>query len=150
MADFYELVATQASPKMAAVWIADVLKGELNYRNLGIESFDPEHMVQIVQLLEGDEITEHSAVAVIRDLLDKKGSSPQEIITSRGLGKAEDDVVEKAVAEAVAECSAAVADYRAGSERALNYIVGQVMKKTRGKASPGEVHDLVRARVERL
>jgi len=150
VADFYELVAARTAPKMAAVWIADVLKGELNYRNLGIESFDPEHMVQIVQLLEGDEITEHSAVAVIRDLLDKKGSSPQEIITSRGLGKAEDDVVEKAVAEAVAECSAAVADYRAGSERALNYIVGQVMKKTRGKASPGEVHDLVRARVERL
>lgn len=150
VADFYELVAARTAPKMAAVWIADVLKGELNYRNLGIESFDPEHMVQIVQLLEGDEITEHSAVAVIRDLLDKKGSSPQEIITSRGLGKAEDDVVEKAVAEAVAECSAAVADYRAGSERALNYIVGQVMKKTRGKASPGEVHDLVRAQVERL
>ena len=150
VADFYELVAARTAPKIAAVWIADVLKGELNYRNLGIESFDPEHMVQIVQLLEGDEITEHSAVAVIRDLLDKKGSSPQEIITSRGLGKAEDDVVEKAVAEAVAECSAAVADYRAGSERALNYIVGQVMKKTRGKASPGEVHDLVRARVERL
>jgi aspartyl-tRNA(Asn)/glutamyl-tRNA(Gln) amidotransferase subunit B len=150
VADFYELVAARTAPKIAAVWIADVLKGELNYRNLGIESFDPEHMVQIVQLLEGDEITEHSAVAVIRDLLDKKGSSPQEIITSRGLGKAEDDVVEKAVAEAVAECSAAVADYRAGSERALNYIVGQVMKKTRGKASPGEVHDLVRAQVERL
>ncbi len=150
VADFYELVAARTAPKMAAVWIADVLKGELNYRNLGIESFDPEHMVQIVQLLEGDEITEHSAVAVIRDLLDKKGSSPQEMITSRGLGKAEDDVVEKAVAEAVAECSAAVADYRAGSERALNYIVGQVMKKTRGKASPGEVHDLVRAQVERL
>ncbi|MGB4679203.1 Asp-tRNA(Asn)/Glu-tRNA(Gln) amidotransferase subunit GatB, partial [Methanothrix sp.] len=64
VADFYELVAARTAPKMAAVWIADVLKGELNYRNLGIESFDPEHMVQIVQLLEGDEITEHSAVAV--------------------------------------------------------------------------------------
>jgi len=54
------------------------------------------------------------------------------------------------LSEAVAECSAAVADYKAGSERALNYIVGQVMKKTRGKASPGEVHNLVRAQVDKL
>ena len=150
VANFYEFVAARASPKMAAVWIADVLKGELNYRDRGIESFSPEHMVQIVQLLGGNMITEHGAVEIIRDLLDKKGSSPQEIIDSRGLGRAEDDVVAQAVAEAVAECSAAVADYKAGSERALNYIVGQVMKKTRGKASPGEVHNLVKSQVDEL
>jgi len=41
--------------------------------------------------------------------------------------------VQKAVREAVAESAAAIADYRAGSERALNFIVGQVMKKTRGR-----------------
>ncbi|MCK9405004.1 MAG: Asp-tRNA(Asn)/Glu-tRNA(Gln) amidotransferase subunit GatB [Methanothrix sp.] len=150
LANFYEFVAARVSPRMAAVWIADVLKGELNYRDLGIESFSPEHMVEIVQLLGGNMITEHGAVEIIRDLLDKKGSSPEEIIKSCCLGRAEDDVVVRAVDEAVAECSAAVADYKAGSERALNYIVGQVMKKTRGKASPGEVHNLVKAQVDKL
>ncbi len=150
LANFYEFVAARVSPRMAAVWIADVLKGELNYRDLGIESFSPEHMVEIVQLLGGNMITEHGAVEIIRDLLDKKGSSPEEIIKSCCLGRAEDDVVARAVDEAVAECSAAVADYKAGSERALNYIVGQVMKKTRGKASPGEVHNLVKAQVDKL
>ncbi len=82
-------------------------------------------------------------------LLDKKGGSPREIIMEFGLGKAEDDAVQKAVREAVAESAAAVADYRAGSERALNFIVGLVMKKTRGKADAGEVHRLVKAEVER-
>jgi aspartyl-tRNA(Asn)/glutamyl-tRNA(Gln) amidotransferase subunit B len=53
------------------------------------------------------------------------------------------------VREAVAESTAAVADYRAGSERALNFIVGLVMKKTRGKADAGEVHRLVKAEVEK-
>ena len=86
---------------------------------------------------------------IIRALLDKKGGSPGEIVKSLGLGKAEDDAVQKAVREAVAECSAAVVDYRAGSERALNFIVGQVMKKTRGKADAGEVHRLVKAEVEK-
>jgi aspartyl-tRNA(Asn)/glutamyl-tRNA(Gln) amidotransferase subunit B len=149
LANFYEAVAARAAPKLAAVWIADVLKGELNYRNLGIDEFRPEHMVDIVQMLEKSEITEDGAVEIIRSILDKKGGSPEEIVQSMGLGKAEDGAVQKAVREAVAESPAAVADYKAGSERALNFIVGLVMKKTRGKASPGEVHDLVKAEVEK-
>ncbi len=149
LANFYEAVAARAAPKLAAVWIADVLKGELNYRNLGIDEFRPEHMVDIVQMLEKSEITEDGAVEIIRSILDKKGGSPEEIVQSMGLGKAEDDAVQKAVREAVAESPAAVADYNAGSERALNFIVGLVMKKTRGKASPGEVHDLVKKEVEK-
>ena len=48
--------------------------------------------------------------------------------------------MQKAVREAVAESAAAVADYRAGSERALNFVVGLVMKKTHDKADAGEVH----------
>jgi aspartyl-tRNA(Asn)/glutamyl-tRNA(Gln) amidotransferase subunit B len=43
----------------------------------------------------------------------------------------------------VAECVAAVEDYRAGNERALNYIVSMVMKMTKGSADPAEVHRLV-------
>ncbi len=149
LADFYEIVAAQVSPKMAAVWIADVLKGELNYRDLSIDAFSEEHMTEIVQMLEQKKITEDGAVEIIRCVLDKKGGSPSEIVCTMGLGKAEDDAVQKAVQEAVAESAAAVADYKAGSERALNFIVGLVMKKTRGKASPGEVHDLVKAEVEK-
>ena len=150
VANFYEAVAAKVTPKLAAVWIADVLKGELNYRELGIESFREEHMAEIVQMLEQSNITEDGAVEIIRDLLDNKGGSPQEIVLARGLGKAEDDAVQKAVLEAVAESAAAVADYKAGSERALNFIVGLVMKKTRGKASPGEVHKLVKDQVEKV
>jgi len=153
VANFYEAVAAKASPKLAAVWIADVLKGELNYRDLGIESFYPAQMIEIVNMLAESKITEDGAVKIIRTLLDRipieVGGSPSKIAQELGLGKAEDSEVQKAVKEAVAESAAAVADYRAGSERALNFIVGQVMKKTRGKASPGEVHTLVKAEVDK-
>jgi aspartyl-tRNA(Asn)/glutamyl-tRNA(Gln) amidotransferase subunit B len=149
LANFYEAVAARASPKLAAVWIADVLKGELNYRDLTIESFEKEHMIEIVTLLDEKKITEDGAVQIIRALLDKKGKDPKEIVKALGLGKAEDDAVQKAVREAVKENAAAVADYRAGSERALNFIVGAVMKKTRGKADAGEVHRLVKEEVEK-
>jgi len=149
VANFYEAVTANAPPKLAAVWIADVLKGELNYRDLNIDSFREEHMIEIVNMLSTGKITEDGAVEIIRILLDKKGESPAEIVASKGLGKAEDDAVHKAVLEALAENAAAIADYKAGSERALNFIVGQVMKKTKGKASPGEVHKLVKDEVEK-
>jgi len=149
VANFYEAVATQAAPKLAAVWIADVLKGELNYRDLAIDAFRPEDMAEIVQMLDEKKITEDGAVQIIRHLLDKKGASPKEIVAALGLGKAEDDAVQKAVKEAVAENAAAGADYRAGSERALNFIVGAVMKKTRGGASAADVHRLVKEEVDR-
>ena len=149
LANFYEAVAARASPKLAAVWIADVLKGELNYRDLSIESFQEEHMAEIVQMLEQSKISEDEAVQIIRELLDKKGGTPGEIVLALGLCRAEDDAVQKAVHEAVAESAAAVADYKAGSERALNFVVGLVMKKTRGKADAGEVHRLVKTEVEK-
>ena len=149
LANFYEAVAAQAAPKLAAVWIADVLKGELNYRNLAIDSFQKEHMAEIVQMVEQSKISEDGAVQIIRELLDKKGGTPGEIVLALGLCRAEDDAVQKAVREAVAESGAAVADYKAGSERALNFVVGLVMKKTRGKADAGEVHRLVKAEVEK-
>jgi aspartyl-tRNA(Asn)/glutamyl-tRNA(Gln) amidotransferase subunit B len=148
VANFYESVAATAPPKLAAVWVADVLKGELNYRDLGIESFRPEHMAQIIAALSSNKITEDGAVEIIRTILDN-GGSPEEIIKARGLGRAEDETVLTAVREAVTECAAAVEDYKKGSARALNYIVGQVMKKTRGRADPGEVHRLVKEEVDK-
>jgi Glu-tRNA(Gln) amidotransferase subunit E-like FAD-binding protein len=81
-------------------------------------------------------------------LRDNNGGTPGETVLALGLCKAEDDAVQKAVREAVAESAAAVADYKAGSERALNFVVGLVMKKTRGKADAGEVHRLVKEEVE--
>ena len=53
-----------------------------------------------------------------------------------------------AVRAAVEESSQAVADYRAGNEKAINFIVGVVMKKTRGRADPGEANRLVREALE--
>jgi len=148
VANFYEQVAKEAPSKLAAVWVADVLKGELNYRSLTIDSFKPEHMAEIVNMLDTSKISDDAAVQVIRTILDK-GGSPGQIVSALGLTRAGDDAVLRAVREAVEEGVAAVEDYRAGNERALNYIVGMVMKKTKGRADPAEVHRLVMEEVKR-
>jgi aspartyl-tRNA(Asn)/glutamyl-tRNA(Gln) amidotransferase subunit B len=146
VADFYEQVAAEVDPKLAAVWIADVLKGELNYRDLGIDAFASANMVQLVKLLAGDKITELSGVEVIRTILDE-GGTPDEVVAAKGLLKAGDDLVTAAVEEVISENPQAVADYQNGKQEAVNFLMGQVMKKTKGRADAKEVRRMIIQRV---
>ena len=142
IADYYEEVAAKVDAKVCAPWVADVLKGELNYRDLTIESFTVDDMVEIIGMVTQDKITEKSAVEVIRTILDS-GGSPLDIVMKKGLIKVEDDVVSTAVLEVINENEAAVVDYRGGKEQSLNFLVGQVMKKTRGRADAREAREMV-------
>jgi aspartyl-tRNA(Asn)/glutamyl-tRNA(Gln) amidotransferase subunit B len=99
-------------------------------------------MAEIINMLDSGRIAEDAAVQIIRTILDK-GGSPGQIVSDLGLTRAGDDAVLRAVREAVAESVAAVEDFRGGNERALNYVVGLVMKKTKGRADPADVHRLV-------
>lgn len=147
VADYYEEVVDGIDPTVAATWVSDVLKGELNYRDKSIgEAFPPGQMREVIELLEGERVTEKGAVTVIRALLDE-GGTPKEIMEEKGLEKAGENVVEGAVEEAIRENPGAVEDYQGGKEEALNYLVGQVMKKTRGRASPAEANELLRERL---
>ncbi|MFA4955621.1 MAG: Asp-tRNA(Asn)/Glu-tRNA(Gln) amidotransferase subunit GatB [Candidatus Methanoperedens sp.] len=142
LAIFYEDVAKKVDPKMAAVWVCDVLKGELNYRDLTVDAFKEEHMQKIIELLVSKKITEESAVDVIRTLLDN-GGSPDEIVKEKGLLKVEGDIVATAAEEAIKENPVAVADYKAGKEKALNSLVGAVMKKTKGRADARTAREML-------
>ncbi|MDK2834918.1 MAG: aspartyl-tRNA(Asn)/glutamyl-tRNA(Gln) amidotransferase subunit [Methanolobus sp.] len=148
VANFYEEVASQVDAKAAAVWVADILKGELNYRDIGIDAFTVEDIVAVIGLVKDDKITEQSGVQIIRTVLDE-GGRPQDIVVSKGLLKVEDDIVAKAVEEAVAESPEAVADYLAGKEKSLNFIVGKVMQKTKGRADARETRERVLARINK-
>ncbi len=142
LAIFYEDVAKKADPKMAAVWIVDVLKGELNYRDLTIDAFKKEDILKIIELLAGKKITEDGAVDIIRTVLDK-GGTPEEIVKEKGLLKVEGDIVETAALEAIKENPQAVADFKAGKEKALNSLVGAVMKKTKGRADARAAREIL-------
>jgi len=146
VADFYEQVSAEVDPKLAAVWIADVLKGELNYRNLGIDALASANMVQLVKLLAVDKITEKSGVEVIRTILDE-GGTPDDVVSAKGLLKAGGDLVTAAVEEVITENPGAVEDYRSGKQEAVNFLMGQVMKKTKGRADAREVREMIIQRV---
>jgi aspartyl-tRNA(Asn)/glutamyl-tRNA(Gln) amidotransferase subunit B len=142
VSEFFEEVVKEVDPKTSASWVADVLKGELNYRELTVDAFKIEDMISIIHMVTQDKITEKSAVEVIRQILDY-GGKPDEIVRENGLLKVEEDVVSNAVTETIQENEQAVNDYFAGKEKSLNYLVGQVMKKTRGRADAKEVRELL-------
>lgn len=142
VADFYESVAKEVDPAAAAVWVADILKGELNYRDLGISSFKVEDLVKIINLVTTEKITEKSGVDVIRAILDE-GGSPESIVEKQGLVKVEGDIVSQAISESLDENPEALQDYLAGKEKSLNFLVGQVMKKTRGRADAQSARELL-------
>ncbi|KAB3545282.1 MAG: Asp-tRNA(Asn)/Glu-tRNA(Gln) amidotransferase GatCAB subunit B, partial [ANME-2 cluster archaeon] len=135
LAQFFEDVSAAIDPKLSASWIVDVLKGELNYRDLEIDSFKTADMIEILKLFSDDVVTEKGAIIVIRTILDE-GGTPDRIVSEKELAKVKEDVVTSAVDEVLSECTDAIADYRRGEAKALNYLVGQVMKKTRGRADP--------------
>ncbi|WP_094227730.1 Asp-tRNA(Asn)/Glu-tRNA(Gln) amidotransferase subunit GatB [Methanolobus psychrotolerans] len=147
VANFYEEVASKVDPKAAAVWVADILKGELNYRDLNVDAFTVEDIVSVIELVTSNKITEQSGVEIIRAVLDN-GGKPQDIVKEKGLLKVEDDIVAKAVEEAIAENPEAVADYRAGKEKSLNFIVGKVMQKTKGRADAREAREKLLAKLD--
>jgi len=150
VADFYEAVAREFDPDLAATWVADELLGELNYRDMEITDIADrlDEVERLVELVAGEEITAKNArETVLRSMLDD-GRDPDTIVEAEGLGKTSDDAVAKAVTAAIDDNPDAVADYHDGEDSALNFLVGQVMQETGGSADPGTVNELLREQLE--
>jgi aspartyl-tRNA(Asn)/glutamyl-tRNA(Gln) amidotransferase subunit B len=154
LAAFYEAVAGQ-DPALAATWTADYLLGELNYRDFSIDAMPADHFRELISLIRADTITDKSAVEILRTILDqvKEGKQPEKpsVIVSRlGLAKTGGDEITTMVRQAITENPEAVADYRAGKGQALNFLVGQVMKKCRGRADPGHLNVLLQKELGKM
>ena len=146
VADFFEEVAEAFDPGLAATWVADELLGELNYRDMHVTDVEGrlDEVTRLVELVATDEITAKNArETVLRGMLDG-GEDPDTIVEREGLGKTGDDEVADAVRDAIEANPDAVADFHAGEDGALNFLVGQVMQSTGGSADPGTVNELLR------
>jgi len=153
LANFFEQVVKEDPRGLSApasTWIADTLIGELNYRDMSLDKVEPAAMTGLVRLINADTITDKSGIEVLRVMLDQRlkdeaTEAPSAIVARLNLAKTTGDTgaVSTAIEEAITENPKALEDYRAGKAGAQNFLVGQVMKKTRGKADPGELNRLL-------
>ncbi|MDH7593369.1 MAG: Asp-tRNA(Asn)/Glu-tRNA(Gln) amidotransferase subunit GatB [Methanomicrobiales archaeon] len=143
LAEFYEKVA-HVDALLAATWVADTLLGELNYRDQSITALPPERFEALLRMLKSGAITDRGAVEILRRMLDAAArhepiETPERIMKSLDLGRDNATDLMAMAAEVVSSNASAVSDYRSGKREALNFLVGQMMKRTRGKADPREL-----------
>lgn len=146
LADAFEEVAKKIEPSFAALWMRDELKRVLNYNKISFDesSIETGDIVELLQMIKDKKVTPKAAKKII-EKMPKNKDSPSKIAEKMGLiGVSDEKSVMNAVKQAIDENPQAVSDYHEGKKSAMNFLIGQVMRLTRGKADPGETSKFLR------
>jgi aspartyl-tRNA(Asn)/glutamyl-tRNA(Gln) amidotransferase subunit B len=170
LGDYFEGLAKQSkNPKAVANWIINNLRAKLAEANekeaaeqqaMGVEAadiqrtglkdlrFKPEALLELVALVEAKTISSSAAQQVFAEMFET-GKAPAVIVQEKGLAQVSDTgAIEKFCDDAIAANPASVADYKAGKVAALNFLKGQVMKLSKGKANPGVVGEILERKLK--
>ena len=107
----------------------------------------PSHLSELLDLIDAKTITGNIAKEVLEETFEG-GRSPKAVVEEKGLTQiSAADTMLPIVEEVLAGNEKAVADYRAGKDTAIKFLVGQVMKVTKGRANPGTVTEVLKERL---
>ncbi|WP_028544564.1 Asp-tRNA(Asn)/Glu-tRNA(Gln) amidotransferase subunit GatB [Paenibacillus taiwanensis] len=148
IADLFEQSLTYTTDaKAVANWIMGDLLGYLNQNGKEIEevALTGEGLGAMIGLIEKGTISNKIAKTVFKEMVES-GKSPQTIVEEQGLVQISDEGAIKAIVEKIVAANPqSVEDFRAGKEKAIGFLVGQVMRETKGKANPTVVNELLAA-----
>ena len=137
--------------KTVANWTITELNRLLNLSGIGVEDslLTPSHLAELVVLLESGTVGTSQAKVAFEEMF-RSGKKADAVVEELGLAQVTDaNALAQAVGRAVRENPKAVQDYLAGKETAVKFLVGQVMKASRGKANPSVAADLLREQLAR-
>jgi len=151
LGEFFEaVVENHGTAKTVANWVLrDVLKalGELQLE-IADAKLTPEAFAQLLELVDSGKTTAKSAQGLVSELV-RDGGNPAALVSERGLEAVSDaGVLSAAVDEVLAEHPENIEKYRAGETKVLNFLMGQVMRRTEGKAEPNAVRELLAERLK--
>ena len=133
------------NPKIVANWVmGDALKKiKEDYNDEYDFKISPENLVKLIKLVENKELSVNASKEVL-DAIWNTTKSPEEVMEQMGLKQTNDaGEIEQIVNDVIANNPQAVSDYKGGNERTLTFLVGQVMKNSRGKANPQIARELM-------
>ncbi|MEC8895967.1 MAG: Asp-tRNA(Asn)/Glu-tRNA(Gln) amidotransferase subunit GatB [Planctomycetota bacterium] len=142
---FDSCVEVYPQARSVANWVLNALKEEANSRKTGISSLglDPGRFADLVKAVDDGVVSSQKARDVLEPLLESD-KPVAEIISELGLEQISDDsMLREQVEKVLAEHPGPDEDVRAGKKNSVNFLVGQVMKETRGKANPGKVAEII-------
>jgi aspartyl-tRNA(Asn)/glutamyl-tRNA(Gln) amidotransferase subunit B len=151
VADYFEamIAATEAKPQLAANWIVGDLSGALNKDGLDIgeSRISAEDLAGLLTRINDNTISGKIAKQVFEAMWAGEGTADQ-IIDAKGLKQITDSSAIEAVVDKVIEANPGqVAEYKAGKDKLIGFFVGQVMKETKGQANPGQVNQILKAKL---
>ena len=145
-ADYFEAAASKSkAPKLVANWITGELMRELSESGLEIKDcpLKAEDLCEMVNLIQDGTINGKIGKTVFAEMY-RSGKTPRQIIQEKGLVQVSDEgAIVKFVEEAIANNPAQVQQYKEGRKNVLQYLVGQVMKASKGKANPQAVQKIL-------
>jgi aspartyl-tRNA(Asn)/glutamyl-tRNA(Gln) amidotransferase subunit B len=151
LGDYFEsLVERAKNPKTLANWIINNLRAKLTETNSSLADlrFTKEHLLELLALVESGKISSRIAQDVFSDMF-ATGQAPGAIVDQKGLVQVSDtSAIEALCDQAIAANPRSADDYRAGKAAALNFLKGQVMKLSKGKANPTLVGEILERKLK--
>ncbi len=136
-------------PKTAANWIMGDLTGYMNEQGLAYDEIplSPENLASLLRLLEKGTISGKIAKELLVEVI-QTGRDPALIVKEKGLEQVSDEsVLLEVIDRVIEENPEVVADILGGKDKAIGFLVGKVMKETRGMANPGKVNIMLRKKI---
>jgi aspartyl-tRNA(Asn)/glutamyl-tRNA(Gln) amidotransferase subunit B len=151
MAAYFEEAAKACgSPKLASNWVMGEISRRLNNEEIGMDAVkvSAAQLAALIGRITDNTISNNAAKQVFEALWTGEGSDVDAVIEAKGLKQMNDTgALEKIIDEVIAANPANVEQYKAGKDKAFNALVGQVMKASKGKANPGQVNELLKAKL---
>jgi aspartyl-tRNA(Asn)/glutamyl-tRNA(Gln) amidotransferase subunit B len=149
LADYFEAVVKAANnqAKQAANWVMGELLGALNKaeKDISESPISAEQLGGLINRINDNTISGKIAKQVFAFMWDANGKSADEIIREKGLKQETDTgAIEAVINEVIAASPQQLADYRGGKDKLFGYFVGEVMKRSKGKANPAQVNELLK------
>ena len=148
MSDFYDAtVAAGADPKLAANWLMGEVNAYLNSKQVELSdtALTPEHLATMIKLIEDETISSKIAKKVIKEII-TNDTEPKAWVESKGMVQLSDPAkLQPIIDEVLDNNEQSIEDFKNGKDRAIGFLVGQIMKKTRGMANPKMVNKLLMA-----
>ncbi len=141
-AEVYEKLCEKYDPKVLATWFSGPIKKELNYRDLKFREspLTYELLDDFFSAVVSKKYGDPALKLIIRRMVDS-GENVEEAVSSLGMNETRD--LEKAIHEVIVEHKKAVEDYLKGRDEAINFLIGQVLRKVRGAGDPNEIREKI-------
>ena len=151
MAAYFEDAAKACGqPKLVSNWVMGEISRRLNTEEIGMDAVkvSSTQLGAMIGRISDGTISNNAAKQVFEALWTGEGSDVDAVIEAKGLKQMNDTgALEAIIDEVIAANPANVEQYRAGKDKAFNALVGQVMKASKGKANPGQVNELLKAKL---